>query len=173
MTDTTPPTHDYHSLTPDLVMDAVESLGHRCDARVFALNSYENRVYQVGIEESRPLIAKFYRPGRWSDEQILEEHSFSQALFDLGVSVVPPLADDAGDTLAHFAGFRFSLYPRQGGHAPNLDDFDQLLSLGRALGRIHALGRVRPFATRPSLTVETFGRASREFLLEKIGRAHV
>ncbi|HEY7884486.1 MAG TPA: serine/threonine protein kinase [Cellvibrionaceae bacterium] len=158
--------HPYDSLTPDLVMDAVESLDYRCDARVFALNSYENRVYQVGIEEAAPLIAKFYRPARWSDEQILEEHEFSHTLADLGVSVVPPLVLNNDSTLAQFADFRFALYPRQGGHAPNLDDFDHLLSLGRALGRIHALGRVRPFASRPSITVETFGRASREFLLE-------
>lgn len=167
MTDITSPDHAYQSLTPDLVMDAVESLGHRCDARVFPLNSYENRVYQVGIEDSAPLIAKFYRPRRWSDEQILEEHQFSQALFDLGVSVVPPLADADGETLAHYQGFRFALYPRQGGHAPNLDDFDQLLSLGRALGRIHALGQITPFTHRPTLDIDTFGEASRSYLLEQ------
>ena len=158
--------HPYDTLTPDLVMDAVESLGHRCDARVFALNSYENRVYQVGIEDGAPLIAKFYRPGRWSEAAITEEHRFSQALADLGVSVVPPLALEDDTTLAEFAGFRFALYPRQGGHAPNLDDFDQLLSLGRALGRIHALGQVREFTDRPTLSVETFGHSSRDFLLE-------
>ncbi len=156
--------HAYQALTPDLVMDAVESLGHWCDARVFALNSYENRVYQVGIEGKSPLIAKFYRPERWSDEQILEEHQFSQQLFDLGVSVVPPLQQD-NKTLFSYEGFRFSLYPRQGGHAPTLDNFDHLLSLGRALGRIHALGKAKPFVHRPELNTDTFAVQSYEFLL--------
>lgn len=158
--------HPYERLTPDLVMDAVESLGYVCDARVFALNSYENRVYQVGIDGQSPLIAKFYRPARWSDEQILEEHGFSRTLHDLGVSVVPPIEHDAGSLLS-FDGFRFALYPRQGGHAPTLDNFDHLLSLGRALGRIHALGRVAPFQQRPELNTDTFARASYTFLLDK------
>ncbi|MCP8899791.1 serine/threonine protein kinase [Gilvimarinus xylanilyticus] len=155
--------HAYQALTPDLVMDAVESLDYWCDARVFALNSYENRVYQVGIEGQSPLIAKFYRPERWSDAQILEEHQFSQQLFDLGVSVVPPLAQN-GRTLFEYQGFRFTLYPRQGGHAPTLDNFDHLLSLGRALGRIHALGKSKPFTHRPELNTETFAVNSYDFL---------
>lgn len=159
--------HAYERLTPDLVLDAVESCGHLSDARVLALNSYENRVYQVGIEGESPLIAKFYRPGRWSDDQILEEHAFTQALKELEISVVPPIADDAGHTLREFSGFRFALYPRQGGHAPNLDDFDVLLSLGRVLGRIHALGMARPFLHRPALDVESFGESSYEFLLSQ------
>ncbi|MBU2885333.1 serine/threonine protein kinase [Gilvimarinus agarilyticus] len=164
MSDETQTGHPYETLTPDLVMDAVEHLGYTCDARVFALNSYENRVYQVGIEEQAPLIAKFYRPERWSNEQILEEHRFSQALFDLGVSVVPPSQLNES-TLHEYAGFRFALYPRQGGHAPTLDNFDHLLSLGRALGRIHALGQVSPFAERPELDTESFAQASYDFLL--------
>jgi|SRR5690554_3718742 len=166
MIDTTIINHDYQALTPDRVMDAVESLGYHCDARVFALNSYENRVYQVGIEDQDPLIAKFYRPQRWSEEQIREEHQFTQALFDLGISVVPPLQQPDGNTLAHYQGYHFSLYPRQGGHAPNLDDFDQLLSLGRALGRIHALGQTVPFQHRPTLDIHSFGEASQQYLLE-------
>ncbi|WP_339896552.1 serine/threonine protein kinase [uncultured Gilvimarinus sp.] len=158
--------HPYEALTPDLVMDAVESLGYPCDARVFALNSYENRVYQVGIEDSSPIIAKFYRPARWTDAQILEEHSFSANLHDLGVSVVPPIVDDSAQSLFEFQGFRFSLYKRQGGHAPTLDNFDHLLSLGRALGRIHALGQVAPFEHRPTLNTATFAEASFNFLLD-------
>lgn len=162
--------HPYEALSPDLVLDAVESCGYLSDARVLALNSYENRVYQVGIEGETPLIAKFYRPGRWSDAQILEEHHFTQALHELEISVVPPLADAAGNTLREFSrdglSFRFALYPRQGGHAPNLDDYDQLLTLGRVLGRIHALGRARPFEERPSLSVQDFARSSYTFLLE-------
>lgn len=159
--------HPYESLTPDLVLDAVESCGYLSDARVLALNSYENRVYQVGIEGASPLIAKFYRPERWSRAQILEEHQFTQALQALEISVVPPLANDQGETLRHYQGFDFALYPRQGGHAPNLDDFDALLSLGRSLGRIHALGKARPFVERPAINVNSFGRESYAFLLEQ------
>src|SRR5690606_28581131 len=136
--------------------DAIDSTGYLTDARILALNSYENRVYQVGIEGANPLIAKFYRPERWSDAQILEEHSFTAALKELEISVVPPLIDEAGNTLREFQGFRFALYPRQGGHAPNLDDFDALLSLGRTLGRIHALGQAQPFQHRPALDIQTF-----------------
>ncbi len=162
--------HPYEALSPDLVLDAVESCGYLSDARVLALNSYENRVYQVGIEDGAPLIAKFYRPNRWSDAQILEEHTFTQALQELEISVVPPIADETGNTLREFTrdetSFRFALYPRQGGHAPNLDDYDQLLTLGRVLGRIHALGRARPFVERPTLSVQDFARASYDFLLE-------
>jgi Ser/Thr protein kinase RdoA (MazF antagonist) len=157
--------HAYELLTPDLVLDAVESSGLLTDARVLALNSYENRVYQVGIEGSAPLIVKFYRPERWSDAQIQEEHDFTQALHELDISVVPPLRDPQGASLREYAGFRFALYPRQGGHAPNLDDYDALLSLGRVLGRIHALGQTRPFTHRPTLNVESYARESYEFLL--------
>ncbi|HEY0892673.1 MAG TPA: serine/threonine protein kinase, partial [Cellvibrio sp.] len=157
--------HPYEQLTPDMVLDAIDSTGFLTDARILALNSYENRVYQVGIEGASPLIAKFYRPERWSDAQIIEEHEFTQALKDLEISVVPPMADDEGKTLREFQGFRFALYLRQGGHAPNLDDFDALLSLGRTLGRIHALGQARPFAHRPALDIQTFGRDSYDFLM--------
>ncbi len=165
MSDTSERQHPYQRLTPDLVLDAVESRGHRSDGRILALNSYENRVYQVGLDDGPPLIAKFYRPERWHDEQILEEHAFTAQLLELEVSAVPPLADDNGNTLSEHQSFRFALYPRQGGHAPNLDDFDQLLSLGRALGRIHALGRERLFAHRPTLDIQGFGQDSYDFLL--------
>jgi Ser/Thr protein kinase RdoA (MazF antagonist) len=158
--------HPYEQLTPDLVLDAIESTGLITDARILALNSYENRVYQVGIEGGSPLIAKFYRPARWSDAQILEEHQFTQALKELEISVVPPMIDEQGQSLRDFKGFRFALYPRQGGHAPNLDDFDALLSLGRTLGRIHALGQARAFAHRPALDIQTFGHESYRYLLE-------
>ena len=136
----TPQSHPYEKLSPDLVMDAVEANGYLTDARILALNSYENRVYQVGIEDSSPIIAKFYRPDRWTREQILEEHSFTQALKELEISVVAPIIDEAGNTLHHYKGFDFALFARQGGHAPNLDDFDSLLMIGRCLGRIHAMG---------------------------------
>ncbi len=129
-TETTLPEHAYAKLTPDTVLDAVESLGILTDARMLALNSYENRVFQVGIEEGTPIIAKFYRPERWSSEQILEEHYFSQALKDTDLSVVAPL-QFSNTSLFEYQGFQFSLYTRQGGQAPELDNFDNLLVLGR------------------------------------------
>ncbi|RLA51500.1 MAG: stress response kinase A, partial [Gammaproteobacteria bacterium] len=101
-------THPYDRLTPDMVIDAVESAGYLSDARLLALNSYENRVYQVGIEDSVPLIAKFYRPERWSEAQILEEHSFSLELQDAEISVVAPLVDDTGNSLHSYQGFQFA-----------------------------------------------------------------
>jgi len=158
--------HPYATLTPDRVLDAVESLGYLSDARIFPLNSYENRVYQVGIEEAAPLVAKFYRPERWSDAAIIEEHRFSQTLADAEIPVVPPLADAHGDTLFTFEGFRFALFPRHGGHAPELDNFDNLYTLGSTLGRIHAQGAIQDFVHRPILDSQGFGYQSRAFLLE-------
>lgn len=102
--------HPFSDLTPDLVLDAVESIGFLSDARVLALNSYENRVYQVGIEDGQPLIAKFYRPSRWSNEAILEEHAYSAELAECEVPLVAPLVHD-GKTLFEHAGFRFTLFP--------------------------------------------------------------
>ncbi len=158
--------HPYDKLGPDMVIDAVESAGYLSDARLLALNSYENRVYQVGMEHGEPLIAKFYRPERWSDAQIREEHQFSLELRDAEISVVAPLVDAAGTTLHEFAGFRFALFQRRGGHPPELDNFDNLLVLGRTLGRIHAVGRSKTFETRQRITVERMLTASREFLLD-------
>ncbi|MFV0277791.1 MAG: serine/threonine protein kinase [Parahaliea sp.] len=158
--------HPYDSLTPDTVIDAVESVGYLSDARLLALNSYENRVYQVGIEDGAPLIAKFYRPGRWSDEQIHEEHAFSLELVDADISVVAPLQDASGETLHRHEGFRFALFSRRGGYPPELDNPDSQLVLGRTLGRIHAVGRARPFAHRPALTVQRLLADSREFLIQ-------
>lgn len=158
--------HAYERLTPDLVLDAIESCGYLTDARVLALNSYENRVYQVGIEGTQPLIAKFYRPERWSNQQIIEDHEFTLALFDLEIPVVPPIVSANAETLHEYEGFRFALYPRQGGHAPNLDDFDALLSLGRVLGRMHALGQSRPFLYREAVNVDNYARSSYQFLLD-------
>src|SRR3970282_348635 len=114
MSETTPP---YAGLTPDLILNAVESVGFLCDGRLLALNSYENRVYQVGIEDDKPLVAKFYRPARWSDAQILEEHAFTRELAEREIPVVAPLVLD-GATLHAFEGFRFTVFPRHGGRAP-------------------------------------------------------
>jgi Ser/Thr protein kinase RdoA (MazF antagonist) len=153
-------THPFQTLTPSFIMDAVESQGYRCDCRTSALNSYENRVYQVGIDEGKPLIAKFYRPGRWSDEQIMEEHQFCLELAEHELSVVAPCLNEAGESLLHYQGFRFALYPRQGGHAPEFDNDENLLILGRMLGRIHSIGAVRPFRQRPTLDSLSFGHDS-------------
>jgi Ser/Thr protein kinase RdoA (MazF antagonist) len=156
--------HPFQSLTPGFIMDAVESQGFRCDCRTLALNSYENRVYQVGIEEGEPLIAKFYRPGRWNDAQIVEEHDLCRELAEHELPVVAPFRNTAGESLFHHGGFRFALYPRQGGHAPEFDNLDNLLILGRLLGRMHRVGAVRPFAHRPTLDSQSFGHASVAFV---------
>jgi Ser/Thr protein kinase RdoA (MazF antagonist) len=156
--------HPYSRLTPDVVLNALESEGLRCDGRLLALNSYENRVYQVGIEESTPVVAKFYRPGRWSDAQILEEHAFAAELAAAEIPVVAPLAF-AGATLRLSEGFRFAVFPRRGGRAPELDDENTLEWLGRFIGRIHAVGKARPFEHRPRLDIAGFGEEPRAFLL--------
>ena len=149
--------HPFEKLTPAFVMDAIESLGYLCDYRVFALNSYENRVYQVGLEEGEPLVVKFYRPKRWSDAAIREEHQFCFELADHDLPLVAPLCGDDGSSLFHYQGFRFALYPRQGGHAPEFDNLDNLLIMGRLLGRLHRVGALRPFAHRPALDCQSFG----------------
>jgi len=146
----------YARLTPDAVVDAVESLGMACDGRLLALNSYENRVYRVGIEGAPPLVAKFYRPARWSGAAIEEEHAFALELAQAELSVVAPLAFD-GRTLLRHEGFRFALFPCQGGHAPELGDADTLRQLGRTLARLHVVGAQRRFSHRPVLDVRRFG----------------
>ncbi len=155
----------YDELTPEMVLDAVESTGAIVDGRFLALNSYENRVYQVGIENGTPLVAKFYRPNRWSVEAILEEHRFSWDLANREIPVVAPLADEQGETLHNFGGFQFAVFPRRGGRSPELDPPENLRWLGRFLGRIHAVGAVETFQHRPVLNSQTFGVASYEFLL--------
>ena len=140
--------HPYDLLTPDAVIDAVESTGRLSDARLLALNSYENRVYQVGIEDGEPLIAKFYRPQRWSREQIEEEHAFSLELQEAEISVVAPIVEADGSTLHTHGEFMFALFPRRGGYPPELDNLDALLILGRTLGRIHAAGKASSFKYR-------------------------
>ena len=154
----------YADLGPDRVLDAVESLGLLPDGRLLALNSYENRVYQVGLEDEAPVIAKFYRPGRWSDEAIREEHAFMLALAELEIPAVAP-AIIGGETLHSFAGYCFSLTPRRGGRHPELGDLDVLEWIGRFIGRIHAVGAVEPFRYRPILDITHFGVESRDYLL--------
>lgn len=113
-------THPFSALTPDAVLDAVDSLGARSDGRLLALNSYENRVYQVGMEDGAPIVAKFYRPQRWSDAAILEEHAFVSDLASREIPVVPALAMH-NRTLHTYADFRFSVFAKHGGRAPELD----------------------------------------------------
>jgi len=156
----------FNELSPDLVIDAVESIGYVSDLRIFPLNSYENRVYQIGIEDADPLIAKFYRPGRWSDLQILEEHEFSLALSTLEIPIISPLQSRDGQTLLHYQNYRFSLYPRRGGYAPELTDLDTLFTLGQHIGRIHTLGMSKDFYRRPSISLESFGIDSQKYLLK-------
>ncbi len=148
----------YANLTPDLVLDAVSACGLWPDGRLLALNSYENRVWQVGIEDEAPVIAKFYRPGRWTDAAILEEHAFAQELADAELPVVAPLVF-GGRTLLHHGGFRYALTPRRGGRAPTLESTEQLEWLGRLIARMHAVGAREPFAHR--------GRIDRATLIEQ------
>lgn len=156
---------DYASLTPDTLLGAIESLGYLTSGQLLALNSYENRVYQIGLEDAAPLIAKFYRPNRWSDTAILEEHAFTVELAEHEIPVVAPL-QHAGTTLHRFGGYRFAVYPRQGGHWPELGNREERMWIGRFIGRIHAVGAARPFEHRPSLDIDGFGRSPCRFLLE-------
>lgn len=154
----------YAALQPDDILDALEALDFRCDGRMLALNSYENRVYQVGLEDGGPVVAKFYRPGRWSDEAIVEEHDFTRELAEQDIPVVAPMVI-AGRTLHHCGPFRVSVCPCRGGRAPDLDNRDLLRQLGRLIARIHLRGETARFAHRPQLDVESFGHRSRDFLL--------
>ncbi len=154
----------YAGLNPDSILTAVESTGLCCDGRLLALNSYENRVYQVGIEDKAPVVVKFYRPNRWSDAAILEEHAFSQELADHEIPVVPPLRL-GGNTLHHAEGFRLAVFPRRGGRMPDLDQGDNRLWIGRYLGRLHAVGAVRPFRERATFSVSDRGHGSLETIL--------
>ena len=160
--------HPYETLTPDLVLDALASVGLYGDGRLMALSSYENRVYQVQLEEAvegQPqVVVKFYRPGRWSDEAIAEEHAFAAELAAAEVPAVAPLVLQ-GHTLHHHGGFAFAVSPRRGGRMPELDDVEVLEWIGRFLGRIHAVGERQPFTHRPRLDIASFGQEPREWLL--------
>jgi Ser/Thr protein kinase RdoA (MazF antagonist) len=167
----------YENLGPNLILDAIESVGFICSGSLLALNSYENRVYQVGIEgvgieNAAPLIAKFYRPHRWSDESILEEHQFALELMDYEIPVVAPCVpctkeiSSTKQTLHHYQGYSFALFPRWGGRALELDRLDQLEWMGRFIGRLHAVSACRPFKHRLRLDVQTYGYSPYQFLIE-------
>ena len=155
----------YAQLTPDTVLDALDDVGLRTDGRLLALNSYENRVFQVGQENGPPVVAKFYRPVRWSDAAILEEHAFTLDLAGREIPVVPPLILAAGTSLHVHQGFRFAVYPRRGGRMPEFDRGETLEWMGRFIGRIHAVGRLQPYNHRPTLDIASFGDEPRAFLL--------
>lgn len=133
-------THPYDSLTPDTILDAMEEAGFAVSGRLFALNSYENRVYQVGLEERAPVITKFYRPGRWSEAEIQEEHDFTLELLQADIPVVAPMKLTSGDTLGRHGEFLFAVFPQRGGQAPDTSVTDTLYRLGQWLGQIHNIG---------------------------------
>jgi Ser/Thr protein kinase RdoA (MazF antagonist) len=157
-------TAPYASLTPDRILDALDTVGIVGDGRLLGLNSYENRVYLVYCEGAAPIVVKFYRPGRWSDAQIVEEHAFVAELAGSEIPAIAPLML-ADRTLHYFADLRFAVYPKHGGRTPELDDPDTLEWLGRFIGRIHEVGKLAPFAHRPVLDIATFGDEPRAFLL--------
>lgn len=155
----------FAALSPDAVIQAAESAGLEPDGRLFALNSYENRVYRVGRYDEGPVVIKFYRDGRWSDAQILEEHAFAGELSAQDIPVAPPLAL-SGHTLHRWGGFRFAVFPLCAGAAPELDAPGARELLGRTLARLHAVGAVRRFESRLSLTGDHLGRRARRILLQ-------
>lgn len=159
------PPASFSELSPDMVLDALQSLNLYGDGRLLALNSYENRVYQVGMEGAAPVIAKFYRPGRWTDAAIREEHQFVDALYAQEIPVVPAMCIE-NDTLHIHEGYRFAVFPRQGGRAPELDRDETLEQMGRLMGRIHAVGADSAYQHRPALDVLSFGDEPRAWLLD-------
>ncbi len=156
----------YAQLDPNLILEAIESVGLLCSGSLLALNSFENRVYQIGIEDAAPMIAKFYRPHRWSDETILEEHQFSCELTEHDIPIVSPWKNNTGETLHHYKEFRFALFPRWGGRAFELENKEQLEWMGRFLGRLHAVGASKKFHHRPTLGIDMYGLHPLDFLLK-------
>lgn len=156
----------FQNLTPEQMLDAVEQHGIECDGRFLALNSYENRVYQVGVEDGSPIVVKFYRPQRWADEAILEEHQFTQLLAENELPVVAPLTDQSGDTLHRADPFRFTIYPCRGGRAPELDNPEHLEIMGRFIARIHALGASDRYNYRPEINIHNFVNEPSRFVLD-------
>jgi len=158
-------TQSFFQLTPDHVLDAIEISGIEPQVSLLALNSYENRVYQFRDYNEKKYVAKFYRPDRWSDEQIQEEHDFSLQLAENEIPVIPPLKFN-NQSLLKFNGFRFSIFECRGGRSPELEDKKTLEWIGRFIGRIHAIGESSEFKHRPELTIDSFAIQSARFLLE-------
>jgi Ser/Thr protein kinase RdoA (MazF antagonist) len=155
----------FRELIPDAIFQTLSGVGVDSDGRLFELNSYENRVYQIGLSAGGVCIAKFYRPGRWTDEQILEEHRFAAELVASDLTVAAPQLFH-GQTMHRRGSLRFAVFPKLAGRAPELDGLDSLELLGRALGRLHAVGAVGNFVYRPRLSVERLGWQARDALLD-------
>lgn len=155
----------FQTLDPVQILDAIDDAGWQTDGRVSALNSYENRVYSIGLEDGTSVVAKFYRPGRWSDATILEEHAFCDALIERDIPVIAPIKDKEGSSLHHTGLFRFSLFPRAGGRPPELDNPEQLAVIGRTIGRLHLVADSHQFNHRPFIDAERLGDESADFLL--------
>ncbi len=157
----------YSKLTPDTLLDCLETLGWQCDGRLLALNSYENRVYQVGIEDQDPVIAKFYRPSRWSNSQLAEEQQFVLELENAEIPVIAPiLAPATGLALNQTHGFNITVYPRRGGYPLEIDQPDQLFRVGQILAQLHNVGAKQPFLSRPQLSVDEFGHQAVKIVLD-------
>ncbi|MDR0807251.1 MAG: serine/threonine protein kinase [Enterobacteriaceae bacterium] len=156
---------DFHSLMPDLILDALESVGLRVDSGLTALNSYENRVYQFMDEDRQRYVVKFYRPERWSREQIQEEHDFTQELADQEIPAIAPLKLNQ-QTLHHYQGFMFAVFPSVGGRSYEADNLEQLEWVARFMGRIHQVGRRQPFAARPTIGLDEYLYQPRQVLAE-------
>lgn len=156
----------YAQLDPNVILDAIESTGFLCTGSLFALNSYENRVYQIGIEEAQPLIAKFYRPHRWSSEAILEEHQFSLELTQHEIPVIAPLIIN-DNTLHHHGDFSFALFSRRGGRPLELDNIQQLEWMGRFIGRLHGVSARQSFQHRMELNTQSYGFEPYKLLLKQ------
>lgn len=160
------PDLSFGDLTPEFMLDALDATGLRADGRLMQLNSFENRVLQVHLEDGRVAVAKFYRPGRWSDAQILEEHAFATELAAAEVPVAAPWMLANGSTLFHHQGQRLAVTPRQGGRGPELEDPEVLRWIGRLLARLHAVGRQRPFEHRLNWASAAPARAARDWLMQ-------
>ena len=156
--------HPYDALTPDTVLDALDATGLRGDGRLQALNSYENRVYLARLEDGGAVVLKFYRPGRWSEAQIAEEHEFAAELAAAELPMVAPLLLQ-GRTLHRHGGFRYNVSPARGGRRPELEDPEVLEWIGRLLARLHQVGAARRFGQRPALDAQAFGAEPVEWLL--------
>jgi Ser/Thr protein kinase RdoA (MazF antagonist) len=156
--------HNYNALEPDIILQAVESVGYLTSGRMLALNSYENRVYRIELETGAPLVVKFYRPDRWSDDAIVEEHAFALELAAEEIPVIAPLVFE-GETLLQFGGYRFTLYPLQGGRWPDLEYTEDMIWMGRFIARIHAVGRRRLFSHRAKISIQRLGNDAVEYLL--------
>lgn len=158
--------HPYDALTPDAILNAMESAGFEVNGRLFALNSYENRVYQIGLEDAPSVIAKFYRPGRWTEQQIREEHEFTRELTEADIPIVAPMTMPSGDTLASHDDFLFAVFPQRGGQAPDVSVPDTLYRLGQWLGQLHNVGARKPFEHRPALSLLDGLTANNQLLVD-------